>query len=68
MNFDVNNIGKMFGVGKTSEAKGVASDGKIEVFAERHDGYVKNTPFDSLEEQNILRVFGAVQDNVLVES
>ena len=68
MSFSINDIGKIFGVGKTSEAQGVVADGKIEVFAQRHDGFVPNTPFKTFEEQQIMRIFGAVQDNILIES
>ena len=68
MSFSINNIGKIFGVGKTSEVGGVAADGKIEVFAGKHAGFVPNTPFETLEEQQVMRIFGAVQDNVLIES
>ncbi len=68
MEFNVNNIGKMVGTGevaKTANVKGSESINSVFSGSARNK-FVPNTHFSG-EEQHILGIFAAVQDNVLIE-
>ncbi len=68
MEFNVNNIGKMFGAGEVSATQNVKGPETINsVFVGgQNNKFVPNTPFTG-EEQHILGIFAAVQDNILIE-
>lgn len=68
MEFNVNNIGKMVGTGEVAKTQNVKTSESINsVFTNgARNKFVPNTPFTG-EEQHILGIFAAVQDNVLIE-
>lgn len=68
MEFNINNIGKLVGTSEVSKTQNVSGNEKINsVFTGgARNKFIPNTPFTG-EEQHILGIFAAAQDNILIE-
>ena len=68
MEFNVNNIGKIFGTGEVAKIQNLKDFESINsVFVNgKKNKFIPNTPFTG-EEQHILGILASVQDNLLIE-
>ena len=65
MSFSINDIGKIFGVGKPSEVGSVVADGKIDcIFTQGKSDYVSGTPFThgDVERLHAMNIVPLIED------